>query len=368
MNNYLEHYMIELKTLAPVFIGSGEVIGKKEYLYDYFNKKVYVFRRQDLYRYIVEKKLSVQYERYLLQENMDLYAWMKKQGLRRKDYEKQAFYQLDCSDAEFNKRTKEIHLFVKDAYGNPYIPGSSLKGAIRTALLGWKTIKNKQVQPIAKEIYAKSKVKNKSQLEENLDPRISQLEADIFHTVKRKNINKENAICDELAGLRISDSRPLLVKNLTLCQKIDQNIEKKQKKMPLLRECLKPNTKVAFELTIDTSICQYKVEDILNAIDAVFEREQVHYRRLGYSLEETDHTLLLGGGSGFVSKTIEYDMFTERNAVEVISNIMMVTHQKHGHDEDRSRMVSPHILKMTKYAGRDYHMGLCDINIKKADF
>lgn len=29
----------------------------------------------------------------------------------------------------------DLNTFVKDAFGRPYIPGSSLKGALRTAIL-----------------------------------------------------------------------------------------------------------------------------------------------------------------------------------------------------------------------------------------
>lgn len=44
MNSYLKNYTIELATLAPVFIGSGEQLGKKEYIYDKYEKKSLDFR------------------------------------------------------------------------------------------------------------------------------------------------------------------------------------------------------------------------------------------------------------------------------------------------------------------------------------
>ena len=39
-------------------------------------------------------------------------------------------------------RTHEIQCFIKDAYGMPYIPGSSIKGMIRSALLAYEVKKN----------------------------------------------------------------------------------------------------------------------------------------------------------------------------------------------------------------------------------
>ena len=69
---------------------------------------------------------------------------------------------------------------------------------------------------------------------------------------------KENAVCDELSGLRISDSRPLYVQDLILCQKIDKGMDGNNQILPIFRECLKPEIKIYFDMTIDESICNYK--------------------------------------------------------------------------------------------------------------
>ena len=69
MNSYLKNYTIELATLAPVFIGSGEQLGKKEYIYDKYEKKVWIFDRKTLYKHILEENLSDAYEK--------LYTWEK---------------------------------------------------------------------------------------------------------------------------------------------------------------------------------------------------------------------------------------------------------------------------------------------------
>lgn len=45
-------------------------------------------------------------------------------------------YSVDASDAEVVKdKKREIHGFIRNAAGQVYLPGSSVKGAIRTALL-----------------------------------------------------------------------------------------------------------------------------------------------------------------------------------------------------------------------------------------
>lgn len=40
--NYLKHYEMELIILSPVYIGSGEKIGKKEYIFLPLKKRVLV--------------------------------------------------------------------------------------------------------------------------------------------------------------------------------------------------------------------------------------------------------------------------------------------------------------------------------------
>lgn len=54
MSSYLKNYTIELTTLAPVFIGSGEQLGKKEYIYNKYEKKAWIFDRKTLYKHILE--------------------------------------------------------------------------------------------------------------------------------------------------------------------------------------------------------------------------------------------------------------------------------------------------------------------------
>ena len=52
---------------------------------------------------------------------------------------------MDAGEAFANRESappKEIDTFVKDAYGMPYVPGSSIKGMIRTALISWEIQRN----------------------------------------------------------------------------------------------------------------------------------------------------------------------------------------------------------------------------------
>lgn len=46
-----------------------------------------------------------------------------------------ADYRMNTGDIVSGRRLSLLDTFIKDLYGCPYIPGSSLKGALRTILL-----------------------------------------------------------------------------------------------------------------------------------------------------------------------------------------------------------------------------------------
>ena len=70
-----------------------------------------------------------------LQSGPLLYFFLKDHGITSREYEDWADRIENVEDPNLNqKSTKEVHTFIKDPYGLPYIPGSSLKGALRNML------------------------------------------------------------------------------------------------------------------------------------------------------------------------------------------------------------------------------------------
>ena len=78
-----------------------------------------------------------------------------------------------------------------------------------------------------------------------------------------------------------------------------------------------------------------------------------------------DETVFLGGGSGFVSKTVIYSLLGEREGVQAVKDIFDKTYvpKEHKHYKDCRLGVSPHVLKCTKYCGKTYMMGQCKFKI-----
>ena len=73
--------------------------------------------------------------------------------------------------------------------------------------------------------------------------------------------------------------------------------------------------------------------------------------------------LYLGGGNGFVSKTVLYPLLGEKGVYQV-SKILDLQFWKHKHKQDVHRGVSPHTVKCTEYRGELYEMGACNMEIQ----
>ena len=292
--------------------------------------------------------------------------WLVNKGITYAESKKWAEYSFDCSDAVLDRNTKEISLFVKDVYGKPFVPGSSLKGALRTILCVDELVHDKkklsQVQGMIESGLRKPGGGKKYLQRE-------QIEVDVFHTLNIKDISKMNAVQDVMKGMIISDSKPLKISDLTLCQKIDVDTSGKRTRIQMLRECIKPGTKIEFELTVDESINTYYDETILDAINHFLESYYHFLNGFGPVNEEQD-ILYLGGGTGFATKTILYGIFSKKDAVRVISKIFDKTisrkkNEKPQHINDIRLGVSPHIKKCTEYAGREYEFGKCKVYIEE---
>ena len=74
------------------------------------------------------------YQNFLLDNTQkNIYSFFRKNDITSNDYKYFSSYTIQCRE----NKPEDLQLFVKDAQGNAYIPGSSLKGAFRTAWLAY---------------------------------------------------------------------------------------------------------------------------------------------------------------------------------------------------------------------------------------
>lgn len=365
MNNYLKTYDITLTVKGPVFVGDGKQIGKKEYVF-LSNNEVGVLNIEKLYSELRKRGKAQGFERYMLENGRDnLNDWLRSQNLTVSDIRHCIKYDLESCDV-INRRAKGLQVmsFIKDPYGNPYIPGTSLKGMFRTMFLSEEITHNK-----SRYNDAAKKIKDASHINDNkpangkslFQKEVKDIETVTFNTLGRDG-KKEDARNDIMQGFIVSDSEPLSVDDLVLCQKIEVHRDNSEKSLPILRESLKPGTKVRFKVTVDTSKCSYDEIYILNAIKNF---NMIYYDSFLNKFNRkmpSDKTVYLGGGVGFVSKTIIYPLFEQRG-LDITSYILNKTVKGNKNRNDIKIGVSPHVLKCTHYKNRLYQFGECELEI-----
>lgn len=71
----IKNYEVVIKTLGPVHIGSGQVMKKQDYIYDFYNSKVYMINGNKLVKFLkamCQAKIKIFFKKFqksLLKEN-----------------------------------------------------------------------------------------------------------------------------------------------------------------------------------------------------------------------------------------------------------------------------------------------------------
>ena len=366
MSEFLQRYKVVLRTLTPVFIGSGERISKKEYIYFSKTKEVLIPNMNSLFSDVLQRGLEKEFEKYMLHESQPLLVWMRSVGYTEKEIRSLCGLSMDCSDALDNlNRPVAIQRFMKDSLGRPYIPGSSLKGALRTCLLANKILTEKEnYKNVAAEIRGNNPWKD-GRKKYFLSTEKNTVEKIAFQTLTKKD-DYFNALNDELRVLRIVDSNPIPIEQLILCQKVDKGLEKGKNALNILRECLRPGTEVEFDMVIDSKELSLSKGQIENAIAKVYSFYSEVYVNKFTKMPNRNDCIYLGGGCGYGTKTVLNELLDDSDRVKYVSDMMHSKFPKHGHRNDVRKGVSPHMLKCTRYNGKLYEMGKCSIRIEEA--
>lgn len=374
MKNYLKSYRIHLKVVGPVFIGSGKELSKKEYLF-YKNNQIAVIDIAKLYLELKKINKLDSFEAFMLDEHEHLGIWIRKNHIDNSIVDRCIKYTLDKGDIEETKRRSVMLEFVKDPYGNPYVPGSSLKGMFRTIFLADRLINHSKDYTVQREQFKEKAFEIKPNKQRYLSRNIQDIEAKTFRTLHRHDTRADDAVNDIMAGFIVSDSEPLSVEDLTLAQKVDVHVKKGAKNLPSVRECLKPGTDIVFTVTIDMSICPYTKQDIIESINYFDDNYNKYFIYPFIDIENIDDgSVFLGGGSGYASKTAVYPLYDGEDSeqtVRIVQQIMVNTtvpdrktrRSLHKHEDDlRLYGISPHTIKCTYYHDQLLQMGLCQLD------
>lgn len=356
---HLQVFDLILEAKSPIFIGCGKSYMKKEYLFNPRNNTVSFLDEQQFFTYLAENDLADAYEGYLLHNtSRNLREFLLNVcQVSQEQIDRWTRFRVDAADALDERRSlKEIRRFIRNGNDQIYVPGSSIKGALRTALL--------------KEMLLDTPVRNP---DSNLPfDRYGSFEENYFHTLSLKKdrnqvVQKRNPLNSIMQGVLVSDSLPIPDSQVCLTRKIDELADETYREINICRECIKPGTRIYCTVTLDQSILHGAItkETLENAIAAA----SAHYQktvtdRFPHAWNYMNaRTLLLGGGVGFHSKTV-VDPYYEDKALEITASVLDHSFKKHNHRKDVVGGLSPRTLKQTVYDNMSYPYGVCEVFIR----
>ena len=300
------NYELTLETIGPLYVGSGETIGKSEYVI--FGNKVYIFDMKKMFSGITKYHLENKYSQSVLNEkNFNLSYFFRSNNIAPETYKKWAKYCYNIPENTDLRAAKNILAHVKDAYSKPYVPGSSLKGALRNIILNGLLLKGEN-----KKFDSKIEIDLKNHIGRNgkpikrakyLSQDSNELDEKMFNILNRPKTKPYDAVNSIFQGIIISDSQPLDTDSLILCPKIDV-LPKNKGENPLknvVRECIKPGTKISFSLQIDRRIFPYNINDIMDFISETYKNLNKKFLSdFPTTVTTSDkYKIYLGGGTGY---------------------------------------------------------------------
>ena len=150
----MESKIVELETLTPLFI-KGKNLDYGEGVLSGSDEVVYLIDNDKLCEYIASKEKIEEYIKYFSESD-----GADRRNLSIDDFLRQE--KIFPDQAKIKKLAYGVTQishgknFVQNGNGRPYIPGSSIKGAIRNAII-WKIISIKKEQDVQKDVLAEYK-------------------------------------------------------------------------------------------------------------------------------------------------------------------------------------------------------------------
>lgn len=400
-----------LKVVTPVNISDGIVLGAKDYLYDSRRQKVYFLNLHQWHMFIYKHMLLEKYESYLanFRDKRSLLEWLQMQGYDIDDVRtvitSEAQATVNLMDNEKKKTLNDINRHIQQPDGSLYVPGSSIKGVFRTAILYsllqkrqdikskyWcyikqqvdiiKTLLEEERKPRELQIMHYSVIKKKKdQAAKEIDKLTASLESELLHTLrlkddKERNISNKNAVCSAMRGLQVSDTYASRNMQTAILQKVDGGFDKfgkaSPKKLPIFRECMLPKAELFFDVKIEKAVMSTiginTVDDLLKATHSFFAAvtdllQQAFEKEYQEAFQGVAAgNMFLGGNTGFLSKTLlamlAPDKDTAKNTIKVLLDKSFKTH-KH---LLRDKVIAPRTLKCTNYNGKLMLMGVAEVH------
>ena len=383
-----------LEVITPVSIGNGQDLKVLDYILDTAKQKVYILSQRKWLQYLYSIDKLFEYEQYIENytkgQKETIYEWMERTIGTPDDtvLSNVSKRQLRCVKSSISKKTlNHVHLCMTALNGMPYIPGSSLKGVIISAVIAYIVENDKEEN----DKVFRREWRNKLIAASNNDSELRRCTGEYEEALDTLILSciKKSTGEDVIDGVKklfhsISVSDIILSNNDSMATYILPRYDsvagtKKIKSLPIYRECIIPSTKLKGTLSVNLhELKNIGINSMSDLIKIIEEHTQRLLRRWKFAFEgdieesciqELEQaTCLMGSSIGFLHKTLLSPLFDyqedadnsekgNKEEVNVVKSILSFQRQAKDHRHNEDEIISPRTLKLTKYEGKYYIFG-----------
>ena len=385
MSNRIDHAQLSLTIVSPTNIGGSETLTTKDYMYNYDAGEVYLLNNYEWFRFLARHNKLAEFEIYMQNEMVrpngrTMYDWAKNtigSSQLTKDVLGPAIGSIIKSSI-YNEGRKnslnDITPQIRGANGEVYIPGSSIKGVIDSAVISHMLRNNKafrsNVQRELRKVLDVYKRKNAGSLFKDIFKMVNQAIIKHIHVLTNNDGKPlKGILASAFRGISVSDAMPMSAIQTEVLKKEDSCVDEDgTHEISVHRECILPNQKFFFTLTLDTAITKgigiTSVDQVLEILqedfDATHELLSSKFKKVSPSIFKAlePANAYIGSNTGFVQKTIIMAAFTdnEETGIDIIRAILDVKFQKAKH-ANKDHFMAPRAIKLVKWNGHYYEMG-----------
>lgn len=403
----IKRFEVEIETLSPVHIGSGDILTNKLANYDANSHQLTILSLPRLQAYLLEHPERInRFISFCDSQRQMLPDLLREWSVSASQL---AAYQLHCARAV----NGDVRAFIRGADGmaEAYVPGSSLKGALRSAIARALFVTNSPMRVKLSSLMTQlvsivdapgadmNRIKANERRRRQLRQEVSRL---IFVRKSKKAERGDDSNYDLMRYLQVGDSAPFSDNSMLVCavdvmtSRVEPGMKVLRKKFntPTYIESIAPHEKTHCNMRLLTMLNQSPAAEVLPAIGSnhgqidqlwapcrsasrnLIEQEIAFYQyhagevaqemlgwfsRLANQVQaSSDDTCMLplGWGSGYDAKTVT-DL-VEDTLFEQVSNRSRFTHRLGRPGGEGAWLHSPLVPKTRKVVvldGQYYPMG-----------
>ncbi len=253
-----------------------------------------------------------------------------------------------------------INMHIKDIYDNPYIPGSSIKGALVNFLLvdyiishrGEFTREIEKIKRLNSQRFNFNNKRDVKNFQNAVKKEVENVIDKILYDDKNPRVKR--------FGLSISDTYSKKDVEVSFLQDIDLHLPVPEYEgegrthMPIAREYIMRNNEFSLDITLDTEMLALSKLKIQNGDDLIKAINNAFKYLSDNSLEDypRDSGLIIGANTGFHQKTIIHALFEDNElktevTKKLIHKIIESKNKKMG--DHKGDTISPRILNIVEW-------------------